>query len=103
MICPNCSDVGKGLKECKKHGKDFIEFKCRYCCSLALWFCWGTTHFCEPCHKKAGKLRNISMDKVPKCKGPGKCPLGGDHKPNFYEYCMGCAVCRNDKENAKKF
>ena len=35
LICANCSDVGTGMKECKKHGKDYIEFKCRFCCSVA--------------------------------------------------------------------
>ena len=34
-------------------------FKCRFCCRVATWFCWGKCHFCDPCHEKwnAGKLR----------------------------------------------
>jgi hypothetical protein len=52
LVCGSCAakKAGVGVAECKTHGKDAIEFKCRYCCSLALWFCFGTTHFCEPCH-----------------------------------------------------
>jgi E3 ubiquitin-protein ligase MYCBP2 len=52
FICGSCSalKLGAGMADCPKHGKDFIEFKCRYCCTVALWFCFGTTHFCEPCH-----------------------------------------------------
>jgi len=42
------------MKKCDAHGEDFIEFKCRYCCDVARWHCFGTTHFCEPCHRQAG-------------------------------------------------
>lgn len=44
LICANCCDIP--IENCKKHGKDFIEFKCKFCCSIAQWFCWGNTHFC---------------------------------------------------------
>lgn len=37
LICPNCCEIP--IAKCKKHGDDFIEFKCRYCCSIAVWFC----------------------------------------------------------------
>lgn len=52
LVCAECSDVGIALETCKTHGKEFIEFKCRFCCSVATWFCWGSTHFCDPCHKR---------------------------------------------------
>ena len=54
LVCGKCAAVavGGGTKTCPKHGQDFIEFKCKFCCSIAQWFCWGNTHFCEPCHKK---------------------------------------------------
>jgi hypothetical protein len=35
---------------CPKHGTDYLEYKCRYCCSVAVFFCFGTTHFCNACH-----------------------------------------------------
>jgi hypothetical protein len=50
LVCANCCDIP--IDNCPKHGKEFIEFKCKFCCSIAQWFCWGTTHFCEPCHKR---------------------------------------------------
>lgn len=54
LVCGKCAavSVGGGVKNCKTHGMDFIEYKCKFCCSIAQWFCWGNTHFCEPCHKK---------------------------------------------------
>ena len=59
LVCGSCvaMRLGAGVSDCAKHGKDFIDFKCRYCCSIALWFCFGTTHFCEPCHQVADGSR----------------------------------------------
>ena len=37
LVCGKCSavSVGQGVKNCKKHGADYIEFKCKYCCNIA--------------------------------------------------------------------
>ncbi len=43
--CSACS--GLGAETCAKHGKDFIQYKCRFCCGFGTFFCWGTTHFCK--------------------------------------------------------
>ena len=95
LVCGKCSlvGVGAGIKDCAKHGTDYIDFKCKYCCSIAMWFCWGTTHFCDPCHNVAG--RNVNAV----CKGKGKCDLGPqleDHPPNGEEFALGCNMCRSD-------
>ena len=108
LVCGKCAAVcvGGGSKTCNKHGTDFIEFKCKFCCSIAQWFCWGTTHFCDPCHKKqcsGDYVSRKSRDQLPKCPGGKKCPIGGNHPPNGEEYALGCSVCRNLKENAKDF
>jgi E3 ubiquitin-protein ligase MYCBP2 len=108
LVCGACiptSSAG-GIMDCAKHGKEFIEFKCRFCCSVAQWFCWGSTHFCEPCHARQCKgeyVSKIPKDKLPKCLGPGKCPLLIKHPPNGDEYSLGCAVCRNMQANVKPF
>lgn len=39
-ICYSCGFKGEGMTKCKKHGIDFIIFKCKFCCSLSEWFCW---------------------------------------------------------------
>lgn len=77
------------LVDCKKHGKDYIEFKCRYCWSLSQWFWFGTTHFCDPCHKEAGR------NNVKKCPGKDKCGLKVTHPDNGEEFALGCGLCRN--------
>merc|ERR1712037_1035837 len=49
LVCGGCSDVSQA-QMCPKHGTDYLEYKCRYCCSVAVFFCFGTTHFCNSCH-----------------------------------------------------
>ena len=75
----------------------------RYCCSVAVYFCFGTTHFCTPCHDDFVRLRSLSKDSLPQCPvGPkstqleGTCPLGlDDHPATGEEFALGCGVCRN--------
>jgi hypothetical protein len=46
FVCYDCAD----LKSIKCRNKDHAEFqvwKCRFCCNLASWFCFGTTHYCQ--------------------------------------------------------
>jgi hypothetical protein len=37
LVCGKCAAVavGGGVKICPSHGTDFIEFKCKFCCSVA--------------------------------------------------------------------
>jgi hypothetical protein len=49
LVCAKCQP--KCVKDCDKHGGDWIAFKCRFCCANATFFCWGTCHFCANCHK----------------------------------------------------
>lgn len=78
-----------GKVTCPKHKEEYIEFKCRYCCSLSQWFCFGTTHFCDPCHRVAGN------NKITKCPGPGSCGLTVPHPDNGEEFALGCGLCRH--------
>ncbi len=52
LLCGKCSSPAGGATTCPKHGPSGIQYKCRFCCSPATWFCWGTTRFCESCHKR---------------------------------------------------
>ena len=54
LMCGSCSAKASGMAaaSCARHGEQYIEFKCRFCCSIATFFCFGHTHFCEKCHKK---------------------------------------------------
>jgi hypothetical protein len=86
LVCGGCSAVGQ--TECKKHGMEFIEYKCKFCCSVAVWFCWGNTHFCDECHTKSQTVPKIPRNELP------KCHCGIPHPLNGEEFCLGCSVCR---------
>ncbi|XP_076446720.1 E3 ubiquitin-protein ligase MYCBP2-like isoform X7 [Babylonia areolata] len=102
LVCGGCSDVSRA-QMCPKHGSDFLEYKCRYCCSVAVFFCFGTTHFCNQCHDDFQRVTNIPKTSLPHCPaGPRgrqlegeECPLHVQHPPTGEEFALGCGVCRN--------
>ena len=99
--------VGGGIKDCKTHGRDYIEFKCKYWWRVAQWFCWGTTHFWDDCHTRQNKgdyLTKKKLHQLPQWGSKKKCPLKVDHPPNGKEeYALGWVICRNMKANHKEF
>jgi len=38
LVCPGC--CGIKFEGCKKHGSEYLEYKCRFCCNIATYFCW---------------------------------------------------------------
>eukprot|EP00753_Platysulcus_tardus_P011481 PLAT3292.30.p1 GENE.PLAT3292.30~~PLAT3292.30.p1 ORF type:complete len:1705 (-),score=914.67 PLAT3292.30:92-4642(-) len=103
LICGGCSPFAAS-SHCDKHGTDYLEFKCRFCCSIAVFFCFGTTHFCYTCHTQPGRMTGMAKDKLPHCPaGPlgkqlsGDCPLCIDHPPTGEEFALGCGLCRSAK------
>ncbi|KAF0289803.1 E3 ubiquitin-protein ligase MYCBP2 [Amphibalanus amphitrite] len=102
LVCGACSDVTRA-QLCPKHGTDFLEYKCRYCCSVAVFFCFGKTHFCNACHDDFQRLTSIPVLQLPACPaGPravqlegSECPLHVEHPPTGEEFALGCGVCRN--------
>lgn len=102
LVCGGCSDVSRA-QMCPKHGTDYLEYKCRYCCSVAVFFCFGTTHFCNACHDDFQRVANVPKQELSQCPvGPKslqlegeECPLHVSHPPTGEEYALGCGVCRN--------
>ena len=91
---------GAGSGYCEKHGSQQIDWKCNYCCSVAVFHCFGTTYFCERCHNEASNP--VTRD----CGGVN-CPLGVPHPPagpNLREstFPLGCGICRSEKLAAMK-
>jgi E3 ubiquitin-protein ligase MYCBP2 len=92
LLCGSCS-AGDNKQNCNKHGTDYIVWKCKFCCQIACWFCWGNTHFCEDCHKQAVKISQTARDLLPKC----SCHV--DHPQNGEEHCFGCSLCLANTTN----
>lgn len=75
LLCKRCLtlslDWGKAM--CDKHGNEFVDWKCMYCCSIALFICTGGTgNYCTPCHNDAMAGR---LSVKTQCKGGDACPL----------------------------
>jgi len=90
LICPRCQPPSENISECKEHGSDWIAFKCRFCCNIANFFCWGNTHFCDNCHKP-GVWQNL----VNKVKGENKKDISA------YPQCPGLVNQINMVKNNK--
>jgi hypothetical protein len=99
LLCASCSSNQEGYKNCEKHGKENMEYKCRFCCNLATFACWGaTTRFCDQCHEKQMKNNNFAKTKSlwsNTCVG-STCPSGGEkyHGPHGKEFLIGCSICK---------
>eukprot|EP01089_Gocevia_fonbrunei_P014548 TRINITY_DN4002_c0_g1_i5.p2 TRINITY_DN4002_c0_g1~~TRINITY_DN4002_c0_g1_i5.p2 ORF type:complete len:321 (+),score=39.67 TRINITY_DN4002_c0_g1_i5:1283-2245(+) len=96
LICGGCADM-TGKNTCDIHGNEYIDYKCRYCCQVSVWYCWGTTHFCDTCHKKAAVVITSKKEELP------PCTCGGKHPPNGEgEWSLGCGLCRMESCTEKK-
>lgn len=101
-LCGSCV-AGSGVTSCPKHGPDFIEYKCTFCCKKAAFFCWGSTHFCHDCHSRQMKgdyVSRLPLSQLPQCRGPAHCPLRCAHPPNGSKapFALGCSLCRKNAQ-----
>jgi E3 ubiquitin-protein ligase MYCBP2 len=89
--CARCSRLLVDTK-CPTHGDDQMLYKCFWCCKPALFFCWGTTHFCAECHE-----RPLEVVKAPWRQCDGKCQFH-PHAPNGTRKIVGyCTTCEADR------
>ena len=105
LMCEPCAteELGFGNEMCEKHGNEYCDWKCMYCCSIALFYCTGGGgKFCTPCHNDAmssGGRQKVKTD----CTGGANCPLGlkshpkADGDRNKSSYPLGCSLCRSEK------
>ena len=98
QICGGCQNNGN---VCRKHDPKNILYKCRFCCAVSSFYCWGSCHFCIKCHERQMNgefLDKIDPSKLPKCQGIGKCPSGGNHIPNGTGEWSFCLTCLNNQK-----
>ena len=103
LYCKRCIvlELGYGQDMCTTHGNEFVDWKCMFCCAVALFACaGGTGMYCTPCHNDAMAGR---LDPKSECTGGDGCQLGvpshpkasRDHKEA--RYAIGCSLCRSEK------
>lgn len=90
LICASCSS--SGCEACHVHGTEFMDFKCRFCCtSIAMFLCGGGVRFCQDCHHEGFHATAKS------CPGDHRCIFYGTHPSNAengkQEFALGCAAC----------
>ena len=96
LMCRPClmREMSFGSNICTKgHGAECIDWKCMYCCSVALFNCHGKYFFCDRCHNECGR-------KIRDCKGKN-CPLNTPHPPAGPDikksgFPLGCSICRSE-------
>lgn len=108
LLCKDCQleAYGVGDAMCNQHGTKHIEWKCLFCCSVAVYFCYGTHYFCQRCHDEYESGPDKHQVKLRDC-GQQNCPLGVPHPPAHADYKLstfplGCSLCNSYKNNMKK-
>ena len=115
FICISCRD-DKNFEQhkanCEIHGSEYIEWKCKFCCSISTFSC-GSTHFCELCHRQPSQRWKSEKDGSLITKCPilpnrktynleeieiDECPLGIKHPQHGQEYCLGCGLCNAQRK-----
>lgn len=107
LRCRDCTmqAYGAGKETCDKHGDEHIDWKCMFCCSVAVWHCFGTHFFCERCHNEYCE-EPYNEVKIRDCNGVN-CPLGVPHPPAHADpkkstFPLGCGLCRAENLNEKR-
>lgn len=98
FLCPPCAEVelGYGSADCDVHGNEFIDHKCSFCCSIALFVTENGNRFhCQPCfNSMMEKKKVVSV----KCTGGPTCNLKiTRHAQAPAKFPLGCALCRSEK------
>ena len=98
FLCQQCMEVelGYGKEFCDLHGNEFADFKCQYCCSIALYVCDnGTKFYCQPCFNDLMEKKiSVKTD----CTGGKNCALGiSSHPKAPTKFPLGCSLCRSEK------
>jgi hypothetical protein len=98
FVCAKCfGEASVSIRCARPEHRDFWVYKCRYCCSVAQWYCFGNTHFCTECHNRVGELE-FRPPFSQECAGPRHCPLKVTHPPHGTEFILNCQLCLEEHE-----
>ncbi|VDP31981.1 unnamed protein product [Soboliphyme baturini] len=97
-LCGGCSNV-IGASRCIQHGTDCLQYKCRFCCSMAAYFFDGSIHCCISCREIVYALVKLKPGDLRQCPTDSRnriipfCPLQIPHSPSGVEFCFRCSDC----------
>ena len=98
FLCTRCAEIelGYGTEHCAIHGNEFTDFKCQYCCSIALYATENGNKFhCQPCFNDMMEKR---LHVKTQCTGGPDCALGiSSHPACPTKFPLGCSLCRSEK------
>ncbi|GIQ83260.1 hypothetical protein KIPB_004551 [Kipferlia bialata] len=83
LLCHKCkgaNSIQTHPDTCPIHGKDYIEWKCTFCCCTATYFCGSALqYYCDECHQHSGQVSSAcSNGTLPPCPaGPNLTRLSG--------------------------
>jgi len=94
LMCGSCSAKACGMEaSCPRHSDQYVEFKCRFCCSIATFFCFGHTHFCEKCHLKVSVAPCADCFTLRERGGGGASGLAATARHPKFGILVGGRVC----------
>lgn len=97
LLCQKCKNAKVNKNNLKgydvftqweDHGNDSLLYKCRFWCSIATFFWWGETHFCDSCHRRQENSEGMDEKKpeeLPQWNGKDNWPLNINHPLNGTE------------------
>jgi len=95
-VCSSCDARGGAPCDLVDHRKAYI-WKCRFCCSIATFVCYGGVHVCEACHSDGMEQRMSGTRACTPC-DPSTCILPRRHAQLLHEngpgeHCEQVLVC----------
>jgi hypothetical protein len=104
MICSPCEWIGHQGEardqRCMLHGHSSAIYKCDFCCSIAIYRCFGNTNFCERCHNQANSNIYYPCPGASSCslRIPHPCILTAQGEGSIRSFVLGCSACLGSEE-----
>ena len=93
----------QGVDWCDIHGKGAIVYKWNFWCSVATFFCWGSTYFCNHCNNLQNQWKFLDLkppEYFQQWSGRKFCPLKIDHPLHgTTKYAIWWAICKIETES----
>jgi E3 ubiquitin-protein ligase MYCBP2 len=100
LTCAGCQQV-QNIDKCAKHGNDWLSFKCRFCCKVAIWHCFGKVHFCDYHHSRYSTFCESSGKNLKRYYEYDSCPSLKSNLTELLKDLQGKTPAEQDEHMAK--